>query len=184
MEGTKAELKKEEKNSVETQFVNYLQSIAEDRGAMAALRRGLGKAPGSVSTMYPYVTPWAEKEHSYERFYLTASLFAAGPGHEENGRSFGASLRALVEPGKDIKGSGIEKRFLSLLNLDREELFQPLSRLIVMLRGKSISVDYAVLMRDLLWWNAPYSFGNKSVQLRWAEDFWRNSKNTENQDKE
>jgi len=53
-----------------------------------------------------------------------------------------------------------------------------------MLRGKSISVDYAVLMRDLLWWNAPYSFGNKSVQLRWAEDFWRNSKNPENQDKE
>lgn len=184
MEGTKAELKKEEKSSIETQFVNYLRSIAEDRGAMAALRRGLGKAPGSVSTMYPYVAPWSEKETSYERFYLIASLFAAGPEYLENDHSFGAALRFLVEPGKEIRGSGVEKRFQALLGLDRDELYQPLSRFIVMLKSKGVSLDYAALMKDLRWWDAPSQRGNKSVQLRWAEDFWRNSKNTENQDKE
>lgn len=184
MEGTKAELKKEEKSGVETQFVNYLKSLAEDRGAMAALRKGLGKAPGSVSAMYPYVAPWAEKDTSYERFYLIASLFAAGSEHLENGHSFGAALRLLVEPGKELRGSGIEKRFQALLNLDRDELYQPLSRFIVMLKSKGVSVDYVALMKDYRWWGVPSQRGNKSVQLRWAEDFWRNSKNTENQDKE
>lgn len=184
MEGTRAELKKEEKKNVETQFVNYLQSIAEDRGAMAALRRGLGKSPGSVPAMYPYVAPWAEKENSYERFYLIASLFAAGPEHLGNGHSFGAALRLLVEPGKEIRGSGIEKRFQALLSMDRVELYQPLSRLIVMLKNKGVSLDYTVLMKDLRWWDFPSQRGDKSVQLRWAEDFWSNSKSTENQDKE
>lgn len=184
MEETKIEIMKEGKSNVETQFVNYLQSIADDRGAMAALRRGLGKTPGSVSVMYPYVAPWSEKEASHERFYLIASLFAAGPEHQENGHSFGSALRFLVEPGKEVRGSSIEKRFQALLGLDRDELFRPLSRFIVMLKSKAVPLDYAALMKDLRWWDAPCQRGNKSVQLRWAEDFWRNSKSTENQDKE
>ena len=38
-------------------FVTYLQSLAEkdDRGALAALRRGLGQSPGSVPDTFRYV---------------------------------------------------------------------------------------------------------------------------------
>ena len=184
MEGEKSEFTKKDKDSVELHFVNYLQSLSENRGAIAALRRGLGKTPGTVPAMYPYVVAWAERENSYERFYLTASLFAAGPEHEGNGQSLGAPLRSLVNHGEKIEGSGTEKRFLALLNTAREELYQPLSRLIVLLKSRGVYLDYVALMKDLRWWDVPSQRGNKSVQLRWAEDFWRNGPKTKNQDKE
>ena len=41
-------------------FITYLEELRdrEDRGALAALRRGLGQPPGSAVEMYRYVVPW------------------------------------------------------------------------------------------------------------------------------
>src|SRR5688572_29901113 len=87
-------------------FANALQELVtrEDRATLAALRRGLGKDPGEVPEMHPFVLRWMPE--SVERWredhwYLVASLFAvhrrnwAPPdsGHPHNlGESF-ARLR-------------------------------------------------------------------------------------------
>src|SRR5690606_39576463 len=41
-------------------FIASLEALADrqDRGALAALRRGLGNKPGEVADVYPYVLPW------------------------------------------------------------------------------------------------------------------------------
>lgn len=43
----------------ERAFVDALNRLVarEDRAALAALRRGLGKPPGTVAEMYPLVEP-------------------------------------------------------------------------------------------------------------------------------
>ena len=41
----------------EAALIGYLKGLAahEDRGALAALRRGLGRPPGSAGEMHPHV---------------------------------------------------------------------------------------------------------------------------------
>ncbi len=64
-------------------FIRDLEGLAEreDRGALAALRRGLGKQPGAAPEMFPYLAPWTQHEHGWgeECMYLVASLFALHP---------------------------------------------------------------------------------------------------------
>ncbi len=61
-------------------FITYLESLAkaEDRGTLAALRRGLGQSPGTVPDMFRYVVPrlpdnankWTEKTYYMIDFIL------------------------------------------------------------------------------------------------------------------
>src|ERR687886_2267464 len=73
-----------------------------DRAALAALRRGLGKAVGDAPEMYPYVVPaLGDVDERQERpFYLIASLFALHPSIRSrdvgNSVSLGASLLQLA----------------------------------------------------------------------------------------
>jgi CRISPR type I-E-associated protein CasB/Cse2 len=63
-------------------FITYLESLREDRGALAALRRGLGQPPGTAREMYPYVVRWLPAEASAQReaaYFLVAALFAYHP---------------------------------------------------------------------------------------------------------
>jgi hypothetical protein len=52
---------------------------------------GLGKDPGTVPEMYPYVVPFTTKAPGWEEqnHYLVAALFASHPEHDENLRSLG-----------------------------------------------------------------------------------------------
>ena len=43
-------------------YITYLLSLKENRGALAALRRGLGRPPGTAPEMYPYVVPWLPED--------------------------------------------------------------------------------------------------------------------------
>src|SRR5690242_10106207 len=52
---------------------------AKNLGALAALRRGLGKSPGTVAEMYPYVVQYLPQQASRrveDAYFLIASLFA------------------------------------------------------------------------------------------------------------
>lgn len=73
-----------------------------NRAALAALRRGLGKAIGEASEMYPYVVPalprgieeWAES-----CYYLVAALFGSYPRswpRDARHAGLGSSLRRLA----------------------------------------------------------------------------------------
>ena len=70
-------------------FVSYLEGLREDRGALASLRRGLGRPPGTVADMYRYVVRWLPDDAPRWRedaYYLIAALFAyhavAGAGQK------------------------------------------------------------------------------------------------------
>ena len=125
-------------------FVARLETLVEreDRGALAALRRGLGKPPGTVPEMCPLVEPWLSGDPDPWRddpYYIVAALFAfwhqgARAAAAEAGppRSLGASERRLGfdEDGKwsEDRFKGVERRFVALLNCHRDDLHVHLRR--------------------------------------------------------
>lgn len=165
---------------LEARFVAYLAELGErdDRGALAALRRGLGKAPGEATEMYPYVVPWVPRAVSpaQERaFYLIAALFAWHPhswpadGRPAAERNLGASFQRLVT---DANRASVERRFVALLNTHAEDLPDRLRQAIGLLKSKDVPVDWAQLLRDLQRWDSP----SRQVQRAWARSFWGESR--------
>lgn len=153
-----------------TEFVKALQALdrAKDRGPLAALRRGLGKPPGTAPEMHSFVVPWLPKQAGSliqdEPYYLVAALFALHPKHGPN-RSFGASMRGL---GTEMASGGAERYFRALLAAAREDLPEHLRRCVSLLKANEVVVDWAQLLRHLRAWDAPDGW----VQRRWARDFW------------
>src|SRR5436190_6501763 len=76
--------------SREEAFIAHLEALAErvearndsrSRAALAGLRRGLGRAPGTVAEVEPHVAPFLPERPSWrdDAYYLVASLFAVYP---------------------------------------------------------------------------------------------------------
>jgi CRISPR system Cascade subunit CasB len=164
-------------------FVSSLGALVarQDRGALAALRRGLGKPPGLAPEMDRYVVPWLRGDRPWrsdESYYLLASLFAAwhqgrdAPKIEE-GATPGRALRRLARRAQQ-QAPSIERRFTALLACHRDELFTHLRHVGSLLRAHDEPLDWAQLLTDLDRWDNP----SRSVQRRWARDFWRADPNT------
>jgi CRISPR system Cascade subunit CasB len=165
-------------------FITYLESLAEDRGALAALRRGLGQPPGTVPDMFRYVVPrlpentysgsWAEKTH-----YLIASLYALHPVSISSG-NLGDHFARLRDPDPE-KNEALERRFTALLTAHPEDLHIYLRQAISFLKskeeGEKGKVNWHALMWDVL------ALGNPErapdVQKRWAQSFWRSRRTEE-----
>ncbi len=147
--------------------------------ALAALRRGLGKEPGTVPEMYPYVvrflpdTSWPRQEMPY---YLVASLFAwhQQDWPEPGAPGLGGSLARLrlkqaeerhtpLEP-----GDSVERRFVALLNSSRDDLPDHLRQVIGLLRSADIPINWLTLLQDIQGWES----ASRRVQRRWAREFW------------
>lgn len=155
----------------------------EDRAALAALRRGLGKEPGTAGEMYPFVLPrlpTSEKEDAYERgwswrqkcHFIVASLFAWHPVQLTTGerwqRNFGASIARLKQDREGME-AGVERRFVALLNAEPEDLPDHLRTMVGLLKANDIGVDWEMLLTDLQGW----SRSGRPVQTKWAKAFWR-----------
>jgi CRISPR system Cascade subunit CasB len=151
-------------------FVDHLQDLAGDknRGALAALRRGLGRAPGEAPEMFPYVVPWLPEHMTFgheQAFYLTAALFAAHPTKTEQG-NMGDHMAAAIS--RDFERAAVERRFVALLGSHIDDLPDMLRQTVSFLRSKDKPVNYRQLLRDLLGWSNP----SRTVQRRWASGFW------------
>jgi CRISPR system Cascade subunit CasB len=149
-------------------FVKHLESLKEDRGALAALRRGLGNPPGQAPEMFPYVIPYlpAETERwREEAYFMIASLYALHPSSIQKGNLGGhfASLR-----GSNISDQSLERRFTALLSAHRDDLSFYLRQAISYLRSKEQPVNWHQLLRDVMSWGHP----DRYVQMRWARSFW------------
>jgi CRISPR system Cascade subunit CasB len=150
-------------------LVSALLKIADqgDRAAMATLRRGLSRSPGTVLTMAPFVEPYLAAEASRwdrDASYLVAALFAAHPNHRA-GQSLGSAFRRLSAE----TGSGsIEGRFAGLLDCDAEDLHHHLRHAIRLLGAHDIALDWHRLARDIRHWR----HADRWVQRGWARDFW------------
>ncbi len=150
-------------------FIKYLISLkeSENRAALAQLRRGLGKPPGSVPQTYPYVVPWIQgiSETESKAFFLVSSLFAMHPETANDG-TLGITFFSIW---KDAGQSpSIEKRFVQLLNSNVDELPGRLRHAVSLAASKKVPVNYAQLLSDLRYWNNE----NRWVQQKWAKQFW------------
>lgn len=153
-------------------FVGYLLALAlpgrEDRGALAALRSGLGKAPGQAAPMHKHVAPWlGDRERDSDRwFYVVGSLYAWHPMHEP-GVSLGHAFRSLAS--EEGASDSTEGRFVALLSSHPEDLHDHLRHAIGLLRSHEIGLDWFRLLDDLIHWSLP----DRAVQTHWAREFYR-----------
>lgn len=150
-------------------FISWLEKLRDDRGALAALRRGLGQAAGTVPDMYPYVVPLLPKTPNRdleEVYYLIASLFAYHPESATAG-NFGDHFRTVANIERE-HSDAIERRFAILLRAHPDDLPTLLRQAVDYLRSKNIPINWDQLLNDLLRWSSPSRF----VQRRWANAFW------------
>lgn len=150
-------------------FITYLISLKENRGALAALRRGLGAQPGSAPEMFPYVVPWLPEKCSQRMeaaYYLTAALFAYHPENIPSG-NLGAHLRATIAAGGNEQAT--ERRFVVLLQSHPSDLSVQLRHAVSYLKSKDQPINWQQLFEDLLRWDHPQQY----IQKRWAGSFWQ-----------
>jgi CRISPR system Cascade subunit CasB len=150
----------------------------EDRAALAALRRGLGRAPGTVAEMYPYVEPYLGAESTRARSdaaYVVAALFASHPlnwhrdDDDPRSSNFGASFARLRA--RMASSEGAERRFTALLGAHREELEHHLRSAVSLLKSHDVPVDWEQLLRDIRWWGGDA----RRVERTWASAYWGTS---------
>lgn len=156
-------------------FIVHLQTLAaRDRGALAALRRSLGFAPGAYPPAYPSVERFAaqggDKDALRQALYLTAGLFALHPKHAKGfgiGEVFGQLMQRRGSP-------SIEKRFIALLSAEAENLPDHLRQVVTLLAADGIGLDYAALLSDIEPWLHPRASDTRDrVRQRWARAFYR-----------
>jgi CRISPR system Cascade subunit CasB len=154
----------------ERPLVGYLKGLArrEDRGALAALRRGLGEPPGSCADMHPHVVRFLKPNRWtwYEQCrYIVAALFGLYP--EPGGRgNMGDTLKAVAHA--DRSQDSTERRFVALLKCHRDDLFDQLRQAVGLAKSKDARVDWGRLLRDIQHWNSE----ERWVQRNWARSFW------------
>ena len=156
-------------------FIRRLQELAtnQDRGALAALRRGLGRPPGAAAEMFRYVEPWLPERRSADQeaaYYLIASLFAMHPKSVSEG-NLGQHLASIRKEGAD---DALERRFSALLAAHPDDLPNYLRQAVSMLKSKETPINWDQLLRDVQAWDAP----DRRVQKAWARAFWGKSNHT------
>jgi CRISPR system Cascade subunit CasB len=170
-------------------FIAQLERLVreKDRGALAALRRGLGKPPGASRDMDRYVLPYlpqdagSHPEKAGENaYYLVGALFAYWHQGKDNlakdaPANLGESLRWLVDRESSETGNRedvekrVEKRLVALLNCHRDDLPDHLRHTIGLLKSKDIPVNWTQLLWDIQNWQRE----SRDVQREWARRFWR-----------
>lgn len=162
-------------------FIGWLEDLnAKDTKARAVLRRSLAFDPGKFVQAYPYVEPFLKGEDNFWRreiLYLVAGLWATHwrEGRPEAPMSIGKACavfdnekRKKMSEGERLNMTSTEKRFVTLLDADRDQLPHRLRQMIVLLKEQAI--DFDELLNGLLYWNDDL----KSTQNAWARDFYRN----------
>lgn len=175
--------------SGEQEFIEYLENLVSnrDRGAIANLRRGLRKPPGTVPQTDRYVLKFLPEDTRVgqeEPYYLVASLFAfwhQGRDSPENAEgNLGRSARVMVDQEKDLNRrdsleKSTEKRLVTLLNCHRDDLPEHLRQIVSLLKSRDVSVDWVQLLADIKDWQRD----DRTVQRAWARGFWIGSRQRE-----
>lgn len=154
-------------------FVSFLEEHAEDRAMLAQLRRGLGRLPGEVPSMFPYVVPFVHRRHEEANLYMLASLFALHPVSIDEGNMGSHVYRYTRVVGDD---STATRRFMRLLNLRRDTLDSPLRQYISIFKSKNIPVNWHRLLIDLNYWDHDARY----VQKNWARGYWGSTDTEDN----
>ncbi|MEW6723609.1 MAG: type I-E CRISPR-associated protein Cse2/CasB [Bacillota bacterium] len=174
-------------------FAAWLARLAanEDRGTLAALRRGLMLDEEHLFELYGCVPPSFLVGLSLgdERLYLmVAALFGYHPvcfreeELKERRCNLGASLRMLAlaraqrhspdagegDDTEDLLPDSMKRRMEALLASHRDDLFGHLRQVIGLLKTEEVPVDWAQLLNDLQAWE----WQGRPVQWQWSRSFY------------
>jgi CRISPR system Cascade subunit CasB len=151
-------------------FIEWLEGMNQkDTRVRAVMRRSLAFDPGGFVPAYPYVEPFVKDEsNSWRRamFYLVAGLWAS---HWREGQT-GAAMsigRACAAYQAASGSASTERRFITMLDADSDQLPNRLRQMIALLKEQPI--DFEDLLNGLLYWNDDL----KRTQNDWAKDFYR-----------
>jgi CRISPR system Cascade subunit CasB len=150
----------------------------QDRGALAALRTGLGKSPGTAARMFPIVARFLRSDDgpSTTVAFLTAALFASHPEHAEIG-SLGASLWKATKRDTNPNGmhgeAGVEARFAAALDADPEDLPRHLEGLVSLCESAGAPIDWNRFYWDVRTLLDDDEQKRTKTRIRWARDFWQ-----------
>ena len=147
-------------------FIGHLERLRdqEDRRALATLRRGANRQPGTAMEMYSLVLPWGVPRYAEDNAFLIAALFALHPQPKGQG-TLGNAFAQLSEKSDS---NSIEQRFNALLNCHYDDLPYHLRQAVSLLRSKEVPVDWQQLLRDVLGWE----HDDRYIQRAWAREFW------------
>jgi len=154
-----------------TTFIERLEALmAKDKRVGAILRRSLAFGPGLFPRAYPYVEPFVENESDWSReiHYLVAGLLAAHWKEECSSEKISIA-RACAKYMEKVESASIEKRFISLIDADSDQLPHRIRQLSSLL--KDYPIDFGKLLEDLLRWKGE----KRTTQNAWAKDFYRSS---------
>lgn len=168
-------------------FADWLTRLAEsdERGTLAALRRGLMLDEEHLFELYGYLPPrfLAGLAPGTERLYLmVAALFgyhSAGftkDQLQERRRNLGESLRLMALERRTPTGPTDDeellpdslKRRVEALLAARDDLYGHLRQAVSLLKTVEIPVDWALLMSDLQAWD----WQGRPVQWAWSRSFY------------
>ena len=161
-----------------SELTDFLNANASNRGLMATLRCAL--VSSKEVRAWPVLSAFGGigRNHHAEVVRTVAGLFATWhdfPKPSNGGFSMGSVCRMLCSddelPGqaedkdnKPIKPGPMGRRFSYLIDSERSEICQRVSRLVLYAKSKRVPVDYEMLEKDLEDW--PWA------KERWAKDFW------------
>jgi CRISPR system Cascade subunit CasB len=164
------------------------------RAILARLRRGIGKAPGSLPDLWDVTLSDLPEEllgngedptHGEWAVYTALTLFALHQQGKDlkkqsmnrEGESLGTAVRKLVEHDKNNEDA-VWRRFQAAAVSDSFERFSwQLRGLIQLLKAKDIPLDYSALTEELYWFQFPDR--RDAIRLKWGQDFYRTVKSEE-----
>jgi len=145
---------------------------------LASLRRGLGKEPGVVPSMWPFYTTWSKDGsvgHKLRAEHLALTLFALHqqgkrrPMHR-HGIRIGSALQEMRRTGR-FSEEALDRRFAAAATASSlTELGGHLRGLVSQLRVVDQGLDYSLLFYDLTNWQSPERQG--AVRRRWGAQYF------------
>lgn len=158
----------QEKQNYAAVFIRRLEGIRDDRGKMAALRRGL--SPGTARESWPIIASLGQ-DIARIAPCTVAALYAAHPEHDAGSHSLGTTCREIAtDKGREREiVESFQRRFRRLLACDSaEDVAGQLQAWIRFASARSVKVNYEQLYWDLAKWELRAD----ETKLRWARDFW------------
>lgn len=147
---------------------------------LAAMRRGLGREPGSIPEMWRFYTTLTPSGGVTDRLHaehLTLGLYAThqqsqGSSMHRRNSGLGRGLTALRSGGR-FSEDAVDQRFAAAATADGvDELAYHLRGLVSRLTSHSpaIPLDYTELYWQLLGWHDPARRG--AIRRRWGADYF------------
>lgn len=161
------------------------KNLSSSVAALARLRRGVGKKPGSVNDILQYTlddrlapqgagddpTPAETAAHIALTLYAVHQQSLSEPMHRR-GYGLGRSIRGLHPGELDNAAKPVLRRFQALGTADSlDELVHHARGMVQLLRNNQIPLDYGLLADQLARWQCPG--GPEPVRLSWGRDFYR-----------